>query len=74
MSNVTTMEEPLLSIADAIETRDRRRFAASMRGLTDGCNACHTSLERGFIAIGLPTDQQPPANQIFAPMGNAQKK
>ncbi|MCP3468034.1 hypothetical protein [Bradyrhizobium sp. CCGUVB23] len=74
VSNVTTMEEPLLSIADAIETRDGRKFAASMRGLTDGCNACHTSLERSFIAIGVPTDQQPPANQIFAPMGKAQKK
>ncbi|MCP3463396.1 hypothetical protein [Bradyrhizobium sp. CCGUVB23] len=74
VSNVTTMEKPLLAIADAIEMRDVRKFAASMRGLTDGCNACHTSLERSFIAIGVPTDQQPTANQIFAPMGKAQKK
>ena len=74
VSNVTTMKDPLLSIADAIDAGDGRRFTASMRALTDGCNACHTSLERGFIAIGLPTDQQPPANQIFAPVGKAPKK
>jgi hypothetical protein len=74
VSNVTTMKEPLLSIADAISAGDGRKFAVSMRALTDGCNACHTSMERGFIAIGVPTDQQPPANQIFAPMGKAQRK
>lgn len=74
VSNVTTMKDPLLSIADAIDAGDSRRFAASMRALTDGCNACHTSLERSFIAIGLPTDQRPPANQIFTPIGKAQKK
>ncbi|MGY3238915.1 hypothetical protein ACVMAJ_005805 [Bradyrhizobium sp. USDA 4448] len=74
VSNVTTMKDPLLSIAAAIDAGDGRRFTASMRALTDGCNACHTSLERSFIAIGLPSDQLPPANQIFAPMGKAQKK
>ncbi|WP_312017887.1 hypothetical protein [Bradyrhizobium japonicum] len=74
VSNVTTMKEPLLSVADAISAGDSRRFAGSMRALTDGCNACHTSMERGFIAIGVPTDQPPPANQIFAPIGRGAKK
>jgi hypothetical protein len=74
VSNVTTMKDPLLSIADAIDAGDGRRFVSSMRALTDGCNACHTSLERSFIAIGLPSDQQPPANQIFAPIGKGPKK
>ncbi|WP_456702215.1 hypothetical protein [Bradyrhizobium sp. USDA 4449] len=74
VTNVTTMKDPLLSIAAAIDAGDGRRFTASMRALTDGCNACHTSLERSFIAIGLPSGQLPPANQIFAPMGKAQKK
>jgi hypothetical protein len=68
VSNVTTMEQPLLSVADALSAGDSRKFAISMRALTDGCNACHTSMERGFIVIGLPTGQQPPANQIFAPI------
>jgi hypothetical protein len=69
VSNVTTMRDPLLSIADAITAGDGRKFAASMRGLTEACNACHASMERGFIAIGIPTDQHPPGNQIFAPPG-----
>jgi hypothetical protein len=67
VSNVTTLMTPLLSISDAITAQDGRRFAASMRELTDGCNACHRSLERGFVEMRLPTDQQPPANQVFAP-------
>lgn len=74
VSNVTTMKEPLLSIADAISASDGRKFAVSMRALTDGCNACHTSMGRGFITIAVPTDQPPPANQIFAPVGKGQKK
>jgi len=69
VSNVTTMKEPLLSIADAATSGDDRKFAAAMRALTDGCNACHTSMERGFIAIRVPTGEHPPANQIFAPLG-----
>jgi hypothetical protein len=73
VSNVTTMKEPLLSIADAIAVGDDRKFAASMRVLTDGCNACHGSMGRGFIAIAVPTGGQPPANQIFPPSGNSRK-
>ncbi|SRR6266567_2928679 len=74
VNNVTTMKEPLLSIVDAMSAGDGRKFAVSMRALTDGCNACHTSMERGFITISIPTDQQAPANQLFAPIGNGQKK
>lgn len=74
VSNVTTMKEPLLSIADAIAAADSRKFAVSMRGLTDGCNACHTSMGRGFIAISVPTGGQPPANQIFSPSESGKKK
>lgn len=74
VSNVTTMKEPLLSVADAIAAGDGRKFAASMRVLTHGCNACHTSMGRGFIAITVPTGGQPPANQIFSPLANSRKK
>lgn len=65
VSNVTTMKDPLLAVADAISAGDSRKFSSSMHMLTDGCNACHTSLERGFITIGIPAGEQPPANQIF---------
>ncbi|WP_375159261.1 hypothetical protein [Bradyrhizobium sp. RDT46] len=74
VSNVTTMREPLLSVADAIAAGDDRKFAGSMRVLTDGCNACHSSMDRGFIAIAVPTGGQPPANQVFSPSGNSRKK
>jgi hypothetical protein len=69
VSNVTTMMEPLLSISDAITAGDSRRFASSMRELTDGCNACHRSMGRSFVVMRLPTGEQPPANQMFSPPG-----
>ncbi len=66
ISNVTTMKEPLLSIADAVAARDIRKFAVSVRGLTDGCNACHGLLDgTRFHYDSVPTGGQPPANQIF---------
>jgi hypothetical protein len=74
VSNVTTMKVPLLAISDAIAAKDSRRFSVSMRNLTNGCNACHTSMDRSFVAIGLPTDQRPPANQIFAPKRDGSEK
>lgn len=74
VSNVTTLREPLLSIADAIAAADDRKFAASMRVLTNGCNACHSSMGRGYIAIAVPTGGQPPANQIFQPLEKPQRK
>lgn len=67
VSAVTTMEEPLLSIADALMAGDGRGFAASMRKLTDGCNVCHSSMDRSYVVMSLPTQQPPAANQVFAP-------
>jgi hypothetical protein len=67
-TNVTTMTKPVQSVADAIEARDSRRFAKAVGELTDGCNACHKSMGRGFIAIQMPT-ASPFSNQSFAPPG-----
>ena len=39
-----------------------------------GCNACHSSMQRGFVVMGLPTDQFLPANQLFAPQGKVEVK
>jgi len=66
VSNVTTMAEPLQSLTDAIKAKDGRKFAAAMTGLTEGCNACHRSMNRGFIVLREPTEQ-PFSNQVFAP-------
>jgi hypothetical protein len=68
-SNVTTLMGPLQSISDAITAKDSRKFASTVRELTDGCNACHRSMGRSFVVIKLPIDQQPPANQVFVPQG-----
>ena len=69
VNNVTALMEPLQSISDAITAKDSRKFASTVRELTDGCNACHSSMGRSFVVIKLPTDQQPPANQVFVPQG-----
>jgi len=66
VTNVTTMTKPLQSTADAIEAKDGRRFAKAVGELTDGCNACHRSLERGFIVIRIPAEQ-PFSDQVFTP-------
>lgn len=66
VTNVTTMSKPAQSIADAIETRDTKRFAGAVGELTDGCNACHRSMARGFIVIEMPATQ-PFSDQSFAP-------
>jgi hypothetical protein len=74
VSNVTTMREPLLGISDAIAARNGRRFSASMHKLTDDCNACHKSMDRGFIVMAEPTEHGPLNNQIFAPQSRDRTK
>lgn len=75
VSNITTMVEPLLSVENAVTAKDSRKFTVAMRNLTDGCNACHGSMDRRYVVMSLPTDQQqPPANQVFAPAGADRKK
>jgi hypothetical protein len=66
VTNVTTLQAPLQSAADAIAAKDSQRFVKAYGELTGGCNACHQSMERSFIAIRTPTDQ-PFGDQIFPP-------
>jgi hypothetical protein len=68
VSNVTKMVEPLNAIEDAIKAKDSRRFDRTVAVLTEGCNSCHQSMNRGFIVIRLPTEQ-PFGNQLFPPQG-----
>ncbi|MFT4117057.1 hypothetical protein [Bradyrhizobium sp.] len=67
VSNVTTLEPSLQSIADAVAAKDGRKFGKALGELTDGCNACHRSMKRSFVVMRVPSDQQPFANQQFAP-------
>lgn len=72
VSNVTTMKDPLLSIADAVMAGNSSAFLAAMNKLTDGCNACHSAMNRKYIVMTLPRNQ-PPSNQVFERPG-ANKK
>ena len=66
VSNVTTMTNPVQSISDAIDAKDIKRFTKAVGELTDGCNSCHQTMRRGFIAIQTPT-AAPFGDQSFAP-------
>ena len=66
VSNVTTMTKPAQSISDAIDAKDFKRFTKAVGELTDGCNSCHQTMQRGFVAIQMPT-ASPFGDQSFAP-------
>ena len=66
VSNVTTMTKPVQSISDAIDAKDFKRFTKAVGELTDGCNSCHQTMQRGFVAIQMPTTS-PFSDQSFAP-------
>jgi hypothetical protein len=67
VSDVTTPVPALESISGVIKAKNPGRgFASAMRELTDGCNACHRMMGRGFVVMQVPTaDQQSFSNQRF---------
>ena len=65
-TNIAALSKPAQAIADAIEARDSELFAKAVEDFTDGCNACHQSIGRGFIVIRVPTES-PFGNQVFPP-------
>jgi hypothetical protein len=67
ISNVTTLEGPLQAVGDAIAAKDGHKFARAMAEVTEGCNACHRSMNRSFVVMKVPSDQIPFGNQQFAP-------
>lgn len=58
--------DPMATLAQAIKNRDAGQFAAAYGQLTDGCNACHQSADRGFVVIQPPHASSYP-DQDFAP-------
>ena len=62
----TVTDGAIPELAKAIAARDGGRFATAFDALTGGCNACHQSAKRGFIAIQRPSGLPYP-NQNFAP-------
>ena len=68
VTNITTLAAPLQALSDALKAKDERKFADAFGELTNGCNACHQTMDRKFIVIAQPT-QPPFTNQVFAPQG-----
>ncbi len=66
VNNITTLADPVQALFDAIKAKDQSKFMAAFGHLTNGCNACHQTMDRKFIVIALPTGQ-PFTNQVFAP-------
>ncbi|MBV9564750.1 MAG: hypothetical protein JOY90_30535 [Bradyrhizobium sp.] len=66
VTSVTTLSAPLQSVDDAIVAKDAKRFEKAYGELTAGCNSCHATMQRSFIAIRPPIDQ-PFGDQAFAP-------
>jgi hypothetical protein len=59
------LKEPLAAVDDAIKAQDPKKFAAAYERLTQGCNACHTSLDHPFVVIKA-SDASAFPNQDFS--------
>jgi hypothetical protein len=57
---------PMKELQKIIDDKNSAAFAGAFDRLTAGCNSCHRSLERSFIAIQRPTSL-PYSDQDFAP-------
>lgn len=66
VSNIEMIDGPIEAIDGAIAARSSAAFAKAFRELTTGCNSCHQSIGRDFIAITVPT-ASPFSNQSFSP-------
>jgi hypothetical protein len=57
---------PMTELEKSIDSKDGVAFAAAFDKLSAGCNACHRTLDHGFIVIQRP-QLLPYSNQNFAP-------
>ena len=69
VTNITTLAGPVQALYDAVKAKDQRKFMDAFGQLTNGCNACHQTMDRKFIVIAQPTQPAPFINQIFPPPG-----
>jgi hypothetical protein len=59
------LKQPLAAVDDAVKAQDAKKFAAAYGELTQGCNACHASLDHPFVVIKVPDASAFP-NQDFS--------
>ena len=57
---------PLAALQKAVDGKDSAAFAGAFDSLSAGCNACHQTLDHGFIVIQRPVSL-PYSDQVFAP-------
>jgi len=60
------LKQPLGAVEAAIKQQDPQKFAAAYDQLTQGCNACHASLDHPFVVMKAPDASAFP-NQDFGP-------
>ena len=60
------MSQPLNALEAAIKQQDAKKFAVAYAQLTQGCNACHQSVDHPFVVIKVPDASAFP-NQDFNP-------
>ncbi len=58
--------QPMNAVEAAIKAHDPKKFAAAYEQLTQGCNACHQSVDHPFVVIKVPDASVFP-NQDFRP-------
>ena len=59
------IKQPLAATEDAIKQQDAKQFTTAYAQLTQGCNACHASLDHPFVVIKVPDASAFP-NQEFS--------
>ncbi len=57
---------PISRLEKAIDAKDHEAFVSAFDRLSAGCNACHRTLDRAFIAIQRPV-RLPYSDQNFSP-------
>jgi hypothetical protein len=63
----STVQQPLADIVAASKAHDATAFRAAYKQLTESCNACHQSHNKGMIAIKIPDARMFP-DQNFQPL------
>jgi hypothetical protein len=58
------LREPMRAVEAAIKRHDPKKFVVAYDQLTQGCNACHVSLDHPFVVIKAPDASAFP-NQEF---------
>ena len=64
----SVVKAPMDAMAQAISAHDQAGFAAAYGRLTDACNACHQSAERGMVVIQAPSGVSRFPDQDFRPV------